>query len=314
MSAVRKDVPAADVDLGRPATYFRLLAEHYVAVERMLAESEHAIQRVAENFRTQLPRRKLVLYVKRTKKPARRPRGLYWARAVKHGKRYHLPGGLRPSYLRFVGDNEDCKAAYYAFDDRRKSLNRAHKILANRSATLRAMLARRRLPMAAWQVDMTLVPSEFGRVGFDRALPLWSLSSAMAMTVVKLVALATQFAANGVPGFGLTFERDADHPFGRLRWRSDAGLHLPTPLRWYRLERGRIPRETSRALFAVERERRVLADQQQRLAALVRRYAALSARALGEAEPLIKHGLVPVKAEPPIGAILEARIRDNNPS
>ncbi len=296
-------VPAADVDLGRPATYFRILADHFVAVEQMLAQCEQAMQSVAETFRTALPRRKLVLYVKRTKY-TKRPRGLYWGRAIKHAKRHHLPGRVNLTYIYFVGGNEDYRDAYRLFDDRAASLNNAHKLLATTSANLRSMMSKRTFPAPAWPLDLALVPSEFGRAGFPHALPIWAHCSAIASCVGRLVCLASRFAAEGDSGFVLTFERDVDHPFGRLRWRSASGAHLPTPLRWYRLERARVDRTTSRTLFVFERERRLLAREHHQLTAIFRRYTAFAAGAVDRAGALIAHGLQPVRADIPIGGYL----------
>lgn len=169
----------------RARHWFAYLSAAIAALRELLAEVEHRMERLAEQYSALVGRCRLVLYLKRDRE--RRPQALYWGRAFRRETldgtqrlRAHLRGKLTSRTIFLVSYRWSERELFFDFDRRRLVLNRAHGRVATALGRVKLALTRVHLPPAADTSDDLLA---------SRA---WRLAGACAAVECDMLALSAR--------------------------------------------------------------------------------------------------------------------------
>jgi hypothetical protein len=231
--------------------YFVDLLELFLGLFRVRQAAVRAILSVAQDYRAEFPRCRLVLRPKKDSSSIE-PRGLYWGKILPgdssaatsdRGKArqivHHLRGPLRDDWVYQVAKESARIDHFRDFERRREGAHGArHAVVQAIDAMRRTVLLKYPEPTAPLEIPSPcpdeavrretfpavpdhLVPRNFDPKTRKALLSGWRLVYAIALAERELGEIARSIAANPVlgPRFRLQFlDRDERRPFQETRW------------------------------------------------------------------------------------------------
>ncbi len=261
--------------------YARARASHYwdgcagplERLNSLLGDVQQAMLDLVEEYRATLPSTRLVLYAARDGRSGP-PRALYWGHTIsalrmapddplgRRPKRYrHIPGKrLTAAHVRTYALKVRLRAVYFDFDRRRLARNEAHRSLKRAIDAIRKTLLAR-CPEEVRAASPVLFQDLLGQPSLPAAFSVLALPIARMLDPILMAELELRRLVefhNAAPvdrRFVMFFDRDMDHPFGRVRWFRSAGW-IPIRMTQSTLSRAGVPEEPRRRILDFETERR----------------------------------------------------------